>query len=160
MGAASAPTSWIYELGPDGGAHIDDPTPFTFACEGYVIAKCVTAGYQPWANTLTCTQGQGCEHGDLARHHQACTRALRADYFGDGTAHTSDGALIDIYDGYGVRVDSEDWALEAEWDADGALCVAQPRDLAYAELVESLWAPDCGEDAFFADGALLLTEAP
>jgi hypothetical protein len=151
---------WNQEPGPAGGAHVSDPERFTFACEGYVLAKCVTAGYAPWARTLTCTPGEGCEHGDLTAHHQACTRALRADYFGDGTAHTRDGVLISMYDGYGIRHDSEDWILEAEWDAEGAICLRQPRDSSLGALVAPLFAADCGETSFFDEGTLLMTEAP
>ena len=151
---------WEQHAGPGGGAHVDDPARFTLACEGFVLAKCVTAGYEPWARTLTCSPGHGCEHGDLADHHQACTRALRADYFGDGTAHTTDGVLISMYDGYGVREDSEDWTIEAEWDADGAVCVSQPRNPAYDSLVTPLYAADCGDPSFFGGGTLLVTEVP
>ncbi len=111
----------------DGGSWIDDPDAITFACEGYVIAKCVTAGYKPWKRVMTCSPGEGCEKTDLANHHQACTRALRGDYLGDGTAHTNDGVPINIYDGLGLRIDSDDWTIEAEWDADGAVCINQTR---------------------------------
>lgn len=151
---------WSLESGvAGGGAHFDDPTSFTFACEGDVIAKCVTGGYKPWVETLTCGD-DGCEHGTLAEYHQACTRALRADYFGDGTSHTEDDTRISFFDGMGVRVDSEDWALEAEWDADGALCVHEPRLLGLDELVAPLFTGDCGDASYFESGTLLMTEAP
>jgi hypothetical protein len=117
---------WSHEQGtPEGGSWIDDPSSFTFACEGYVLAKCVTAGYKPWKRVTVCRQGQGCEHVTLAAHHQACTRALRADYFGDGTPHTVDGTLINMYDGFGIRLDSEPWPVDAEWNERGAVCVGQ-----------------------------------
>lgn len=153
--AIPLPGRWSYEAGvPGGGAHVDDPQAFTFACEGYVLAKCVTAGYKPWARTLSCAPKKGCSFGDLADHHQACTRALRADYFGDGTAHTADGVTINLYDDLGIRYDSEPWPFEAAWDADGAICVASPRGPQYGSLVADLFAPTCGFDG----GALLVTE--
>jgi hypothetical protein len=149
---------WDFSEGTaTGGSHIDDPWAFTFACDGYVIAKCVLAGYKPWGRTKTCHKGEGCIIGDLAEHHQACTRALRADYFGDGTPHTSDGTVINLYDDLGVRDDLDDWPFEAEWDAEGARCVAAPRDPAQAATVSPLFAEDCGWHPF-AYGALLVTE--
>ena len=152
---------WSYEQGtPEGGSWIDDPTSFTFACESYVLAKCVTAGYKPWKKATVCHHGSGCEHITLAAHHQACTRALRADYFGDGTAHTVDGTLINMYDGFGIRVDSDPWAVDAEWNERGAVCVGQPRIASYAAEVAPLYAEDCGDVSFFADDTLLVTEAP
>lgn len=140
-----------------GGSHIDDTQAFTFACDGYVLSKCVLSGYKPWGRMKTCTPGQGCVIGDLADHHQACTRALRADYHGDGSSHTADGTLINLYDDLGLRDDTEAWPLEAEWDADGARCVATPRDPAEADFVAPLASPHCGADPFAA-GALLVTE--
>jgi hypothetical protein len=152
---------WSYGQGtPEGGSWIDDPTSFTFACEGYVLAKCVTAGYKPWERATVCHQGSGCRHTTLAAHHQACTRALRADYFGDGTAHTVDGTLINIYDGFGIRVDADPWPVDAEWNERGAVCVGQPRIASYAAEVAPLYAEDCGDVSFFADETLLVTEAP
>jgi len=151
---------WDLSQGTEtGGAWIDDPTTFTFACEGFVLAKCVVAGYEPWRKVLECGTGQRCTKTTLARHHQACTRALRADYLGDGTSHTVDGTVLSIYDELGVRADTETWHVEATWDADGALCVSAPRA---PELVDGLDLPlatSC-DDASWAAGALLVTELP
>jgi hypothetical protein len=148
---------WSYAEGvPGGGSFIDDPTAFTFACRGYAIAKCVELGYAPWQNVRL----RGHRTVSLADHHQACTRAIRADYCGDGTPHTVDGTLIDIYDDLGVQDDTTSWSMEAEWVPGGARCVARER-LSGAEdpaCWSSLLTPDCGAPAHFAAGALIMTE--
>ncbi len=151
---------WSYAQGtPQGGGWIHDPDAFTFACEGYVLAKCVTAGYKPWKELRECAPGEGCTRTNLANHHQACTRALRGDYLGDGTVHTTDGRPINMYDGLGLRFDSEDWTIEAEWDADGAVCVNQVRLPEYQSSIAALlYDPDCGNTSFFDDGTRLMTE--
>lgn len=59
-------------------------------------------------------------------HLAACVRAFRADYCGDGTAHTMSGVLIDVFDDSGVQhrtsVSSD---IEAEWGLHGAVCVSE-----------------------------------
>ena len=54
----------------------------------------------------------------------ACVRAIRADYCGDGTSHTVDGAVINIYDATGMVTDDADWTIEAMWTAAGASCIS------------------------------------
>ena len=54
----------------------------TIACRGAALAKCVEWGYAPW---------QTHDGVSLADSHQACTRAVRADYCGNGTPHTVNG---------------------------------------------------------------------
>jgi len=154
---------WSYEEGTaDGGSWIDDPAAFTFACDGYVLAKCVVAGYKPWKEAKICSASgkkAHCEKTTLAASHQACTRALRADYFGDGTSHTVNGTVVNMYDGFGVRVDSADWPVEAEWNADGAVCVGHTRIAAEQASAAPLFAEDCGDVAFFQQETLIITEA-
>lgn len=119
-----------------GGAHLDEAGVFTFACNGYALAKCVHFGYQPWRSTL-------------AEHHQACTRLLRADYCGDGTPHTVNGTPVDLFDRIGVQQDTEpSWSLEAEWTAAGASCIAEPRFGKLSDLpvcARKLHRGQCGE---------------
>lgn len=149
---------WSYEEGiPGGGDRIDDPDAFTFACEGRVLAKCVLAGYKPWREMKLCAPGQGCHKVSLAGHHQACTRALRADYCGDGTSYTEDGVDINMYDNFDIRTDSLGWSAEAEWSADGALCAVAERiaDAAPA-CFDQLYAAGCGSDSYPATGPVLL----
>jgi hypothetical protein len=144
---------------PTGGAHLDDESVFTFACEGYVLAHCVEAGYAPWRQAMVCRRGHACERVDLAPWYQACTRMMRADYCGDGTPHTVDGTPINVYDAFRIRVDSESWLFEAEWDEDGARCMVEERlsghdPACMADLVD----PNCGDPAHFGEGALLFSE--
>jgi hypothetical protein len=61
-------------------------------------------------------------------YHQACTRLVRADYCGNGRAHTRDGVRIEIID----RLKPEEepnsgLEFEAAWTLEGAKCVARPR---------------------------------
>lgn len=110
---------------------------FTLACSGTVVAKCINQwGYAPWE--------------DPERFH-ACTRMGRADYAGDGKAHTVDGTMIDIHDDK-INADypspsdpnsswpfassplqlppagqSPEYYFEAAWRPDGAYCMSRAR---------------------------------
>jgi hypothetical protein len=166
VGAIPLIGAWDYSEGTEtGGAKIDDPRVFTFACEGFVIDKCVDAGYKPWLSLRVC-HGWGwwrkCEDVSLAGLHQACTRMLRADFCGDGVSYTEDDILVALYDGFGIRYDSEPWELEAEWDEDGAICAGQYRvegmaPSCFPDLVDD---ETCGDPSHFLDGALLISELP
>lgn len=154
---------WDYRQGEAGGGDwIPDAAAFTFACDGYVLSKCVDLGYKPWATGRICdteAQGQPCVKATLRPFHQACTRALRADYCGDGTTHTQDGVTLSLYDGIGIRVDSEALILEAEWTAAGARCVAALRAEGDAPAcLAGLVDPGCGAPERFEQGTLLMTE--
>lgn len=143
---------WSYASGvAGGGAHIDDPHAFTFACAGFAIAKCVEMGYLPWV-----TLGKV----SVAPYHQACTRAIRADYCGDGTSWTVDGTMIDVYDGYGFRTASPGWPFEAEWNANGAVCAAKERapSLGTSPCWAKLQSSGCGQSSHFRSGTLLMTQ--
>lgn len=130
----------------------DDATiAFTFSCASGVIAKCVGWGYAPD------------EVG--ADVHQSCTRLARADYCGDGRAHTVDGTLVDVYDRMGVMQPEPGSELEFEagWGPDGATCVSRPRyverDADGEELEIPCWdaLPVCDDaDAAFALGAQIV----
>lgn len=155
---------WNYSTGvPGGGSHIDDPNAFTFACAGYALEKCAAVfGYKPWDSLRTC-QGNGdghCRVVSMADMHQACTRAVRADYCGDGTSYTVDGTEIDIYDGYGYRLPVASWPFEAEWSTQGARCAARTRipSLGLPTCWAHLHDPACGSQADFSDGALLMNQ--
>ena len=113
---------------PTGGAHADDAGVFTFACEGYALAKCVELGYAPWRTVTECDGADDCAARSLSPFHQACTRMLRADYCGDGTATTRDGTRVDLWDDFGIQTDgAPTWDLEAEWSPAGAVCVEETR---------------------------------
>jgi uncharacterized protein YjbI with pentapeptide repeats len=144
---------WNPEAGvTGGGAKNDDPLKMTFACQGGTLGKCVDLGYEPWSEI---------EAVSLDPHHQACVRAVRADYCGDGVAHTTDGKLINIYDGIGIQPDTEDWLIEAEWDGAGARCFSQNnRALSHLSCFKERATSNCGNTAHFASGTLVMTEIP
>ncbi len=150
---------WNYEEGtPEGGAHIDEPGSFTFACEDHVLAKCVTAGYKPWQRVIS-RKGAGFELRSLQPLHQACTRVLRADYCGDGVTHTVDNLWLNFYDDLKIRIDGDGWNLEAEWDEHGAVCV---RALRYPDkapwCLQQLLDPNCGDKSHFQQGTRIISE--
>ncbi|HYO59105.1 ADYC domain-containing protein [Archangium sp.] len=145
---------WDYRQGLAGvgGAKYDDPRAFTFACEGAAIAKCIRLGYKPWASTGGV---------NLAAHHQACTRLIRADYCGDGTSHTVDGQWVNLYDAVGVQQDTESWGLEAEWDTEGARCFTEHnRAPAPVSCPGAPRKTECGTAEAFSSGTLLQSETP
>ncbi|MEM9487852.1 MAG: ADYC domain-containing protein [Myxococcota bacterium] len=99
---------------------------FTFSCLDGAIAKCAYQwGYDPERAVVA-------EDGaltSLRAVHMACVRAVRADYCGDGTAHTRAGIPIAMTDGLGINTRSSepDFRPEACFDPDGALWVARAR---------------------------------
>jgi hypothetical protein len=121
-GALAVAGTWNYEEGvPQGGRYYANDRDFTFACRGFAIAKCVEMGYQPWL-----------DRADLLA---ACTRALRADFCGDGTPYTLDGTELNIYDREGIQTDDAAWPLEAEWKKDGAACIGDPSATRFVQVV-------------------------
>ncbi len=117
----------------------------TLACRGAALAKCVEWGYAPWRVH---------EGVSLAETHQACTRAVRADYCGDGTPHTVNGVEIHVKDPLGIQEEdlSTPHVVEAEWGPDGALCLnAENTRLADADAACDL--PAC-DAAFLGKGML------
>ena len=142
---------------PTGGDHVDDPSAFTFACKGLgAIAKCVfPIGYKPWETVNGVS---------LAPYHQACTRALRADYCGDGNSWTVNGRKIDLWDGIGVQQSSRPfWLFEAEWTDGSAACVTTQRviDLrnvlgTVSRCILSRVSLTCGFQSHFQRGTLLM----
>jgi hypothetical protein len=155
-GAIAVAGRWNYAQGVvGGGAHVADPSSFTFACQRGAIAKCVEWGYKPWVSISGTS---------LASYHQTCTRVVRADFCGDGMSHTQDGQVINIYDRKGVQTDTRPWLGEASWDEQGAraynLLNRSHLDLIYRlscnvplRLVfDSNWE--------FAHGALIVDETP
>ena len=87
-------------------------------------------------------------HGDPARDRQHLP-------------HTADGAVINIYDGLGIQLDTEDWRIEAEWDADGARCFStNNRSLDHLSCFRSRATSACGKLSHFDTGTLLMSEKP
>ena len=92
----------------------------TFGCTSAAIGKCVRLGYRPW---------QLRNGASLVDAHQACTRMLRFDYCGDGSAHTEEGTEIDVYDRIGINQKGLDplFLFDAAWTPDGAYCIERQR---------------------------------
>ncbi len=135
--ALVVPGTWNVQT----GAWSDDPAAFSFACRHASIAKCVEFGYKSWLG--------------FSDHQHACVRMLRADYCGDGTPHTITGTPINLYDDAGVQLDTEAWPVDAEWGADGALCLNHHRGGAQPSCYADKYSETCGS---FTSGALLINE--
>jgi len=127
--------SWNMQAGETGGARKEAATAgeITFACMSSAIAKCVTnLGYKPW-RTLTPAAGPGVSAALVGKPvsmdamHQACVRAVRADYCGNGLSMTAEGTQVNFYDSAGLQKDESNGPLEAVWTPAGALCVNVPR---------------------------------
>lgn len=112
----------------DGGASA--LTLWTPACRFAALEKCNEYGYPEWGSRLEVASGAT---RSLAPYHSACVRMVRADYCGDGHAHTYNGTIIDIYDNLGFNNKetsgdgSDGFYLEAEWGVDGAWCINKTR---------------------------------
>jgi hypothetical protein len=106
------------------GDRVESSSLFTFGCTTGVIAKCYRWGYRPWVTG----------YGNLATTHQSCTRAARADYCGNGTSHTHDGTLINIWDNLVTPGPIQSHGttplgmlFEAGWNTTGAVCLSHAR---------------------------------
>ena len=95
--------------------HQWDSDMFSLGCRGATLAKCAELGYK--------------ENDVLDTYHQACVRAIRADYCGDGTSYTITGTEINIFDKLGRQADTENWSVESNWTPDGAICINKARVL-------------------------------
>ena len=102
---------------PDTGARIDQGDAITWACRGAALAKAVEWGYRPWVSNA------------MKDAHEAAVRMIRADYFGDGLTHTTNGNAIDVSDKWGIQTSDTTWPIEAKWGPDGAVCLNTPRKL-------------------------------
>lgn len=134
------------------GSRTPSDSLITFACAGGALAKCVDFGYAPWRSR---------DGTSLAPYHQACTRALRADYCGDGSSYTQDATAINLFDAIGVLADAVEWTPEAEWNEDGASCLSGlvTRATGPVTCAAEKVAPSCGVGGSSA-GSLLVTELP
>ncbi len=114
---------WNYAGGvPGGGQRQESTTEFTIACvDTSAIAKCMQMGYLPWSPRPDRPEVS------LAAHHQACVRAVRADFCSNGFPLTDAGTLIRIYDTLKINPKRELSKGEATWDATGAVCISQTR---------------------------------
>ena len=134
-----------------GGAWTNSTTSFTLGCRGAALAKCVELGYKPW-KTVGSTV--------LRNHHQACTRAIRADYCGTGKSYTANGTQINIYDNVGLQADaSTTWPIDAEWLPTGARCIHNARSWASGQGIPAcLLLKSLGTCGKFTSGTLIINE--
>lgn len=112
-----------------GNEFASDLNKYTFSCRFGAIQKCQEIGY------LKNGTGREMKNGinkvrKLNDYHTACVRMLRADYCGDGNAHTFAGDNVDYYDhlvgGNGAETGTtgqDGFYFESEWDSDGAHCL-------------------------------------
>ena len=138
-------------LTTDSAHYAASTTSYTWACRGKSVAKCVELGYKTFKGY---TDGM-----------RACVRLLRADYCGTGQSHTVDGTLLNLYDKYGVQLDTEAWGAEAVWGVSGAVCVNANNRTRYQLAQQSeptcvvpLVSATCGSS--YPTGGLLIDELP
>ncbi|MCA9712258.1 MAG: hypothetical protein KDK70_40855 [Myxococcales bacterium] len=93
--------------------------PVLVACASGALGKAITWGFSPWSDGAPAS---------LALY-QTGVRTVRADYCGDGSPHTQDGVLIQVFNELaGQSFVAPGQSTEAVFGPDGALCVSTPRN--------------------------------
>ncbi len=96
------------------GTHFERERTIYFGCVSGAVGKAALWGYSPWE-----TGEQG---------HQTASRAVRADYCGDGTSYTIQGTELQLTDVFHINDFTDtDKDTEALWGPDGAQCIKSPR---------------------------------
>jgi len=142
------------------GVHIRAPGRISVVCLGTAAARCVALGYRPW--------GIAANGADLWDYHQACVRALRADYCGSGQSHGDQQHGLALYDRLGIQPlrAADGMSFEAAWDAHGASCVNHMRAPARMTLKDlrtecaNLPKARLGNSCDERDPALIFTKSP
>jgi hypothetical protein len=102
------------DVDPQSGKHFERPNTMYFGCAAAAVGKSAVWGYSPWATD-----------DDT---HQTASRAVRADYCGDGVTHTQSGTPLQLSDVFGINSFSDPSAdTEALWGPGGAICIKKPR---------------------------------
>ncbi len=132
--AVAIPGHWGRE--PSDGSPKKDGA-FTLSCASGVVAKCILRGYVP--------SDKEPSKNDLLL---ACLYASRSQPNKEGTAHTCNGTIIDIYDEKGIQpIDPSlpaSYTFEAAWNQDGLVCMNHPRYSGCAEALPKV--PKCPDD--------------
>lgn len=110
-----------------------DPTKYTFSCRFGAIQRCQEVGYVKNGTGFE-SNGTSSRTRNLNDYHAACVKMLRADYCGNGKAHTFEGTTVDFYDhlvnGNKAKTGTtgqDGYYLESDWDIDGAHCLNATR---------------------------------
>lgn len=102
------------DVDPVSGTHFTRASTLYFGCVSGAVGKAALWGYSPWASD--------------AEGHQTATRAVRADFCGDGTAYTIQGTPLQLEDVFDIhRFAETEKDTEAMWGPDGAECIKVPR---------------------------------
>lgn len=106
----------------DTGKHLSRPDTIYFACAAAAVGKAAVWGYSPWSTS--------------AGTHQIASRAVRADYCGNGQSYTESGTPLQLSDVFGINVFSDpSQDTEALWGKKGAICLTTPRRVQADEVV-------------------------
>ena len=108
------------DVDPISGDFSEVADQFFIACRSGAVGKSVAWGYAPW------------EVGGAV--HELATRAVRADYCGDGFSYTFEGNPIQVQDDFEINTyDNNLLTDEAAWDLEtgAATCVTMPREAIY-----------------------------
>ncbi|MCX4241394.1 ADYC domain-containing protein [Paraliomyxa miuraensis] len=137
------------DVDPESGTHFERSDTIYFGCVSGAVGKAAVWGYSPW------------NASDDA--HQAASRAVRADYCGDGTPHTVQGTALQLADPFDINEFSDlTKDTESFWTPDGATCVLTTRIADYHEGIEceGVMLPECDPADELADwpDALLWTK--
>ena len=92
-----------------------DETVGFLGCASGAIGKAGLWGYPPWVSPYGSLTG--------IQQLQAASRAVRADFCGNGTSHTADGTPLQVRDRFFPAFDDALEASEAIWGSNGSACV-------------------------------------
>ncbi len=96
------------------GTVINDPTVASVACLSGAVGKAGLWGYPPWVSSYLGRTG--------VQQLQAATRAIRADFCGNGISNTADGTPLQVRDRYFNQFFDPIEATESVWSTNGSVC--------------------------------------
>jgi hypothetical protein len=96
------------------GTVTSDATVATVACVSGAVGKAGLWGYPPWVSMYLSRTG--------VQQLQAATRAIRADFCGDGVSHTKDGTPLQIRDRFTSMFADPIEATESVWTTNRSAC--------------------------------------
>ncbi len=116
------------------GQRTSDVNAISFGSTEDAVGGCVSWGYKPWDGYLGSVRcGNSWCFGWIsnADHHQACTRAKRGDFCGDGRSFTgghfltNTGVTVQVWDSLNIHQAAPQTrdTMESYFDINGATCV-------------------------------------